>query len=126
MKGTIETPKVAKVILSLLSFLFLDVVMTLEKESSNQVVFSKQLAIKKCLKDIQNFILTHPYANFNVEVLNSLTRDKEDPMLVIAFRNYTNEIPGKVPLKYHLILDETYTTFEAYQSSLDGILLKIS
>ena len=125
MKGTIETPKVAKIIMSLLSSLFFEAILTLEKDSSNEVVFGKQLEIRACLKKVQNFVLTHPYGIFNVEVLNSLTRDVEDPILVITFRNYIDEIPNMIPMKYHIILDETYTAFDPYQSSIDGILLKM-
>lgn len=125
MKGTIETPKVAKLVLALLTSLFFESILTLERDSSNQVVFGKQLDIKACLKKVQNFVLTHPYGIFNVEVLDSLKRDLENPTLVITFKNFDNEVPNMIPMKYHIILDETYTTFEAYQSSPSGILIKI-
>jgi len=46
-------------------------------------------------------------------------------MLTITFQNFSSEIPGKIPMVYHIILDETYTTFETYQSSIDGILIKL-
>ena len=126
MKGTIEANRVEKITMSLLTHLFFDAVLALEKESSNQVVFSKQLAIRKCMKDVQEFILTHPYGIFSIEILNMLTRDLEDPELLIKFKNFGSEISEKVPMKYHIILDETYTTFEAYKSSIDGILFKMS
>lgn len=125
MKGTIETPQVAKVAMSLLTHLFSIVIITLEKESSNKVVFGKQMEIKKNLLKIQSFILTHPYGIFHIEMLDSIKRDLEDPLLSITFKNYMNEVPGKIPMEYHIILDETYTTFEAYQSSLGGMLLKM-
>jgi len=125
MKGLIETPKVAKIAMSLLTHLFFDVILTLEKQNSNQVVFSKQLEVKKCLKDIQEFILTHPYGIFNIEILDSLKRDKEDPMLVITFKNFITEIEDKIPLNYHIILDETYAFYEVYQSSINGILIRV-
>jgi len=125
MKGLIETPKVAKIAMSLLTHLFFDVILTLEKQNSNQVVFSKQLEVRKCLKDIQEFILTHPYGIFNIEILDSLKRDKEDPMLVITFKNFITEIEDKIPLNYHIILDETYTFYEVYQSSINGILIRV-
>jgi hypothetical protein len=124
MKGTIETPRVAKLALSLLSHLFYDVIFTLE-QNNGQVVFSKQLAIKKCMKDVQDFILTHPYGIFNIEVLDSMTRDIENPMIVIKFKNFTEELTSKIPLVYHIILDETYTSFEAYQSSTGDVLIRI-
>ena len=73
MKGTIETPKVAKITLSLLTHLFFDVLLTLERESSAKVVFQKQLEIQGCLKKIKTFIFDHPYATFHVEILNSTT-----------------------------------------------------
>lgn len=125
MKGTIETPRVAKVAMTLLSHLFFDVILSLEKESSNQVVYGKQLDIKKCMKNVQEFVLTHPYGLFNIEILDSLKRDLKKPLLVIAFKNFGEEVPGIIPMKYHIILDETYTAFEAYQSSIDGILIKL-
>lgn len=125
MKGTIETPRVSKIVMSLITHLFTDVIMTLEKRSSDQVVFGKQLDIRKCMKDVQAFILTHTYGIFNIEILDSNKRDLENPILVLTFKNFNEEVSGKIPLEYHIILDETYTTFEAYQSSPGGVLLKI-
>jgi len=125
MKGTIETPRVSKIAMSLLSHLFYDIIMSLEKDSTNQAVMGKQLEIRKCMKAIQEFILTHSYGIFNIEILDSLKRDFENPMLVITFRNFGEELFDKIPMKYHIILDETYTTFEVYQSSIDGILIKL-
>lgn len=125
MKGTIETPRVAKVAMTLLSHLFFDVVLSLEKESSNQVVYGKQLDIKKCMKEVQYFVLTHPYGIFNIEILDSIKRDLEKPLLVIAFQNFGDNVPNIIPMKYHIILDETYTAFEAFQSSMDGILIRL-
>ena len=125
MIGTIETPHVAKIVLSLLKTMFFEVILNLERESADQVVFGKQLAVRKCLKEIENFIFDRPYGIFNIEILDSLTRNKEDPILVLSFKNYTKKIPEKIPLEYHIILDETYTKFEAYQSSLDGILISL-
>jgi len=123
MKGTIETPRVAKIAMSLVAHLFFDVMLTLEKDSSD-VVFGKQQAIRKNMNAIQTFILNQPYSTFNIEILDAFTRDLEDPILVITFKNYSTELPDRIPLIYHIILDETYTTFEVYQNSLDGILLK--
>lgn len=125
MEGTIETPAVPKIAMSLLTHLFFDVITTLEKQSSNQVVFGKQLEIRKCMKSVQDFVLTHPYGIFNLEVLDSIKRDIKKPILVIAFSNFREETTNRIPMKYHIILDETYTTYEAFQSSLDGILLKM-
>lgn len=125
MKGTIETPRIAKIVLSLIRDLFMNVILTLEKESTNQVVFSKQSAIKKCMNDVIDFIKEHPYAEFSIELLDSNTRDKENPLFSLVFRNYINEMENILPLKYYVILDETYTSFEAYQSSPGGILLKL-
>lgn len=125
MKGTIETPRVPKIVMSLIAHLFFDVVMTLEKSNSSQVVFSKQLDVRKCLKDVQNFVLLHPYGKFSIEVLESPKRDVNDPALVMSFKNYDKEIPGMVPMKYYIILDETYTNFQAFQSSVDGILIEM-
>lgn len=125
MKGTIETPRVAKIVLILLTHLFSDVILTLEKEAANQVVFGKQLAIRKCMNDVREFILSHPYGIFTLEVLDSDKRDLQNPILTIGFKNFINDIPNMVPMKYHIILDETYTTYETFQSSIDGILLRI-
>jgi hypothetical protein len=125
MTGTIATPRVAKIAMSLLSHMFFDVILSLEKENSNQVVFGKQLDIRKCMKNVQEFVLTRPYGIFHIEILDSIKRDLTKPMLTVSFQNFDTEIPGKVPMKYHIILDETYTTFEVYQSSIDGILIKI-
>lgn len=125
MKGTIETPRVAKIAMVLLTHLFFDIVQSLEKESSNQVVYGKQLDVKACMKDVQDFILTHPYGIFSIEILDSIKRDLEKPLLKIGFQNFSDVVPGIIPMKYFIILDETYTAFEAYQSSLDGILIKL-
>jgi hypothetical protein len=125
MKGTIETPRVPKIVMSLIAHLFFDVIMTLEKSNSDQVVFGKQLDIRKCLKDVQNFVLQHPYGKFSIEVLESPKRDVNDPALVMKFKNFGSEIPGVIPMMYYIILDETYTNFQAYQSSVDGILISL-
>lgn len=125
MKGTIETPKVAKLVMVLLTDLFYNVILTLEKESSNQVVMEKQLAIKNCLSSVQGFVFTHPYAKFHIEVLASPKRDITDPILSIYFKNYVEEVNGRTPLEYHIILDETYTMYEVYQSSIDGIHIRL-
>ena len=125
MKGTIETPRVAAIIMSLITHLFYDVMLTLEKDSSNQVVYGKQLDIINCMKSVQQFVLTHPYGIFHIELLDSLTRDIKNPMLTLKFQNFGNDIDNKIPMNYHIILDETYTTFAVYQSSIDGILIKL-
>jgi hypothetical protein len=125
MKGIIETPRVPKLVLTLFTQLFYNVILTLENESSNRAVYGKQLDIKKCMENIQNFIMTHPYGIFNIEVLDSLKRDREKPILVLTFRNFGDEVKDKIPMVYHIIIDETYTTYEVFQASPDGILITI-
>jgi hypothetical protein len=127
MKGTIETPQVAKIVMSLLTHLFSDVIISLEKRSSEEVVFGKQQDVQRCMRDVKNFVLTHPYGIFSIEVLNSLKRDPEDPLLSIRFKNFITELPNVIPMQYYIILDETYTTFEAFQKSSGGgnILLRM-
>jgi hypothetical protein len=125
MKGIIETPRVPKLVLTLFTQLFYNVILTLENQSSNRAVYGKQLDIKACMENIQHFIMTHPYGEFNLEVLDSLKRDRERPILVLKFRNFGDELKDKIPMVYHIIIDETYTTYEVYQASPDGVLITI-
>ena len=121
MKGTIETFAVPKIAMLLLERIFFSTMLALEKASKDRPVLEKQLLVKKCLKKVQEFITTHPFAKFYIEVLDSQTRDTENPLVVISFKNFTKT--DREIHNYHILLDETYTDFEIYQESISGILI---
>ena len=126
MKGIIETIAIPKISTLLLERIFFSIVMTLERNSNEQPVLEKQLQVKKCLKKVQDFINTHPYAQFYIEILSAETRDKEEPLLIITFKNFIAKTAENREIhNYHILLDETYTNFELYQESISGILILI-
>jgi hypothetical protein len=125
MKGTIQTPAVPKIAMNLVEHLFWDAIISSEKRSNVDIVIGKQMEMKKQLDTVKRFIMQNPYANFYVEVLN-VERNKTKPIVTINFQNYTDEIPNMMPIVYHILLDPTYTTIEAFKASPDGILITIT
>jgi hypothetical protein len=120
MKGEIEQPVIAKLVMFLLESLFYNVIRALETDSTQHVVYSKQVMIRKCFDDIMNFVNTNPYGKFSLEVLDATTKDLKDPLMSVSFKNYIHELPNLRPLVFHIILDETHSTFRTFQSSIDG------
>lgn len=108
----------------LLHSVFYNRMIQIENKPGETVGFSKQLDIKKIEEKVDLFIERNPYGTFHVRVLKSDAENIEDFKYAVVVHNFVKRETRK-PTIYFIVIDNTFTTVEFYQYSLNGVVIPV-
>ena len=97
----------------------------LESKVKEQIVFSKQMEIKKLQVKVETFIERNPNGIFEIRILEKNTTNMEQFKFALVVKNFNHADLEKNPTTFFIVIDNTFDEVDFYQLSINGVVMPI-
>jgi len=97
----------------------------LESKAGENIVFSKQMEIKKLQVKVETFIERNPNGIFEIRILEKNTTNKEHYKFAVVVKNFKHANLDKNATTFFIVIDNAFDSVDFYQLSINGVIMPI-